>query len=98
MEENEDISSENITFGSTNKGMQITVKGIKSKKKNQDNLSVATNDTDANANEFDETEFRLKSISRYSKQELLDIAHEKGIDVTERSNKTDIYNIIRNSV
>ena len=106
MEDDEDtVSSENITFGSTNKGVQITVKGIKTKK-SDDGETDDTNESESH-DSHDETDittasnadvFRLKSISRYSKQDLVNIAREKGIIVTERSNKTDIYNTIRNSL
>ena len=87
MEEDvDDLSSENITFGSTNKGSLITVKGISRKKK--DDLSIATDDDD----------FRLKSISRYTKQDLVDIASQRGLNVSERSNKTTIYNFIKQNL
>merc|ERR1711916_312211 len=85
-EDAEDLSSENITFGSTNKGTQITVKGISKKK--EDDLSIAT----------DDDEFRLKSISRYSKQELVNIASERGLKFSERSNKSIIYDMIKKSL
>jgi hypothetical protein len=86
-DDEEDLSSENITFGSTNKGTQITVKGI-SKRKKEDDLSVATEDD----------EFRLKSISRYSKQDLIDIAVQRGLNVSVRSNKTTIYDAIKQNL
>lgn len=40
-------------------------------------------------------EFRLKSISRYSKQQLVEIANTRGVKISVRSNKNVIYNQIK---
>jgi hypothetical protein len=85
-EDTENELSQDITFGSTNKGTKILVKSVSKKKNlNNDNLSIATEDD----------EFKLKSISGYSKNDLIAIASQRNIILADKPTKTIIYNKIK---
>lgn len=88
--ENDDISSQEITVGSNAKGGIITIKTNSLKNKNKtivDDLSMGTTD--------DNSSVKMKPIARYTKIELEELAKKHGVVVPNKSNKTIIYNAIR---
>jgi hypothetical protein len=90
--ENDDLSSQEITIGSSAKGGTITIKtskGVNANKTIIDDLSLCTTDDNESGAK------KMKSIAKYTKIELEELAKTHGIQVPNKSNKTMIYNALK---
>jgi len=88
--ENDDLSSQEITIGSSAKGGTITVKTSKNVNKTIiDDLSLCTTDDNESGVR------KMKSIAKYTKIELEELAKTHGVQVPSKSNKTMIYNALK---
>ena len=93
MSEDNDVSSQEITFGSKKKGTGIVVKSGKKSSTIVDDLSMGTTGT------ADESKsLRLKGVSSYTKQQLEDLAKNNNIDISDKNTKNEIYQTIKNNL
>jgi hypothetical protein len=93
MSEDNDVSSQEITFGSKQKGTGIVVKSGKKTSTIVDDLSMGTTET-ADENKT----LKLKSVYSYTKQQLEELAKINHIDITDKNTKNEIYQCIKISL
>lgn len=87
METNDDLTSQDITIGST-----------KDKIKTDINISSNNIVDDLSLGTTDDNTFKLYSIGRYTKADLLQIAKRHNIDIPDKINKDDLYMTLKNSI
>ena len=88
-EDDNDVSSQEITIGSRKKGESINIKSGTI----VDDISIGTTCT------IDEnTIIKLKACSSYTKSELEDLAKKIGINIPAKSNKSILYDAIKASI
>lgn len=83
----DDTASHDITFGST-------------KVKKTTNINISSNNIvdDLSLGTTDDNTFKLYSIGKYTKDDLIQIAKRHNITIPDKINKENLYNTIKNTI
>jgi len=92
----DDISSQDITMGSSKKGTKIIMKTGKKNLNFADDLSVATIDSKVTKKTIKGV--HIGPINRYNKSDLMNLATKHNVDFDQNMNKNKLYTHIKDTL